>query len=398
MEYLNTLPVWLLLPGLAVSFAVRRMKWAAVVWMPTLLCYVYAGYLVFEGAEGYYVIFREVPVFIAILIGFIACCFAWPKEQGWSAIGLIAGLAMTFGGGFAYSWYLRETITIQITDESGKPIENVLAEFSSSNARRTKTRGEVRSGADGRIILSSQRGSSHGMHLTPMSDYSKDPELKPQRTVVAINQSKAYSGRFEVHHGWKSINLTQGYIEYVPYAKHLTLTVTLFPESEMDPPARRKQVRMAFEFLRDHPMKDAPYESVCHNFEALDLLPDLIAEWKENMARRGQISAAMAAIAELLEGIDREIGHDLSRWRWNDRNYRSSDSELRSRIARLRKWAGLPYDGTSLDRGQMEEVRRILQSRTQGLFDFAMEFAEQDRGARHVPSELGNLARPALSE
>jgi len=40
MEYLFTQPMWLLLPGLVLSFAVRRMQWAAVVWMPALLCYV----------------------------------------------------------------------------------------------------------------------------------------------------------------------------------------------------------------------------------------------------------------------------------------------------------------------------------------------------------------------
>ena len=414
MEFLNSLPIWFLVPGLIASFWCRRMKWGAVVWLPTLLSFIYATYLVGERVRrlggmsgpdagwGAFELIVVLPIFIAILLGLVACYFARPKRQGWNPGWLATALGVSVASGLAIHWYSTESITIRLTDESGQPVANVRAEFSSSFDSWLTGTGEARSDADGCITLRSKRGWSCGMYLTPMADYSRNPEGKPARLQIGIRRSKEFPKKMEVHHTWRSSApgalSNESYSEFFPHAKNLNLPITLPPNGMLDPPLRRKRIRAAFEFIRAHPEEKVNYESVCRNLGAVDLIPELIADWRIRKADRLMIAMAMGCIAELLVDVDSGCAEIQKAMEDRDDLRYRDEAGIRADIARLSTWADLPYDGTTLDRAQIEAVRRSIRADTQPLLDFAMESLEDGKSAQVVLSKLGRLGRPALPQ
>ncbi len=216
MEFLNFLPIWFLIPGLIASFWCRRMKWGAVVWLPTLLSFIYATYLVgsrvlrlgsMSGPDagwGGIELIVVLPIFIVILVGLIACYFARPKGPGRNLGWFATAVGVSVASGLAYHWYLTESVTIRITDVSGQPVANVRAEFKSSFDSWLTGTGEARSNADGCITLRSERGWSHGIYLTPMADYSRNPAGKPACAQLGIWRSKEFPKMTELHHSWRS--------------------------------------------------------------------------------------------------------------------------------------------------------------------------------------------------
>jgi hypothetical protein len=166
----------------------------------------------------------------------------------------------------------------------------------------------------------------------------------------------------------------------------------------LDPPLRRKRIRAAFEFIRAHPEQRVSYESVCRNLGAVDLIPDLIADWRTRKADRMMIAMAMGCIAERLADVDGGCTKVQQAMADRDNFHYRDEAGIRADIARLSTWADLPYDGTTLDRAQIEAVRRNLRAHAQPLLDFAMESLEDEDGTLYVLRQLGRLGRPALPQ
>jgi hypothetical protein len=390
------------------------MKWGAVVWLPTLLSFILATYLVggrvlrlcsLSGPDAGWGVFEAIivlPIFIAILLGLVACYFARPKGLGRNPRWFATALGVSVASGLAYHWYSTESITIRITDESGQPVGDVRAEFSSSFESWITGTGEARSDADGCITLPSARGWSHNVYLTPMADYSRNPAGKPAGIQLGITRSKEFPKLTELHHSWRSpapgVISTESYSEFVPHAKNLKLPITLSPNGMLDPPLRQKRIRAAFEFIRAHPEQRVSYESVCRNLGAVDLIPDLIADWRTRKADRMMIAMAMGCIAERLADVDGGCTKVQQAMADRDNFHYRDEAGIRADIARLSTWADLPYDGTTLDRAQIEAVRRNLRAHAQPLLDFAMESLEDEDGTLYVLRQLGRLGRPALPQ
>lgn len=149
------------------------------------------------------------------------------------------------------------------------------------------------------------------------------------------------------------------YSEFVPHAKNLNLPITLFPIGSLDPPFRRKRIRAAFEFIRAHPEQRVSYESVGRNLGAVEIIPELIADWRTRKGDRLMIARAMGCIAELLADLDRGCAgvQQATEYRHDLRN--RDEAGIRADVARLCAWADFPYDGTTLDRAQVEAARTI---------------------------------------
>ncbi len=140
------------------------------------------------------------------------------------------------------------------------------------------------------------------------------------------------------------------------------------------------------------------YESVCRNLGAVDIIPELIADWRTRKADRLMIAMAMGCIAELLADVDCGCAKVQQAMEDRDALRNRDEAGIRADVARLCGWADLPYDGRTLDSAQVEAVRRSLRAHAQPLLDFAMESLEGGDGALVVLSKLGRLGRPALPQ
>ena len=403
MKIEDSLPMLLLIPGLIASFLSCRMKWGAVAWMLTLLCFGYAIHDVASQPVGWFWPIFELPCLAVLVLGCCACAFAWPRGPGLRLANFTAALALTAVAATAYEWNMREVIDIYVTDASGNPIPEVRAEFTMSWNSTIKKRGEVLSDRAGRITLHSRRGWSSHMHLTPMADYSHDPDLKPQNLGLGIERSQGPPGMIKVYRGWKTdigtATFNVAYSEILPYTRRLTQPVMLCRRQQLVSPLRREEIRAAFDSVRKHSEHGMSYQDVTRNLEAMDFIPKMIAMWMEGNETRDSLAAAMGWMAETLNEADRGCAEFQQSWGHpSNLSSRSKDAQIRTEIARLCEWAGIPDDGASPDRLQIEKVRDFIRSRAQTLLEFAMRFAETDSGARMVLGNLGNLARPALPE
>lgn len=401
MKIQDILPMALLIPGLIMSAFCRRMKWGAAVWMVTLLCFGYAIHDVASQPVGWFWQIIELPCLVVLVLGCCACVWLGPRGPGLRVANFAAALAMTAVAAAAYEWRMSETLGILITDASGRPIPQVRAEFTMNWNTTIKRRGEALSDEAGRISLQSRRGWSSHVYLTPMADYSRDPDLKPQSLGLGIKRSIRQPGMCEVYRGWRTAvgdaTINGSYTAMVPYAKRLALPVTLCPGGQIVSPLRRDQIRAEFDRITSHPENGLSYLDVCSNLEAVDFIPDLIALWTEGRTNRHSLVPAMGRLAEILNDADRGCAQlQPSLDRPVDIHGRSSKSRIRADIASLSEWAGIPDDGTSPDLRRIEVVRDYIRSRARTLLEFALRYAETDPGARIVLGNLGTLARPEL--
>ncbi len=394
----------LLLPGLVASYLCRRMKWGAAAWMPTLLCFGYAVHDVISQPIGWFPQITILPSLVVLVIGCCACAFgARPRGPGLRLANFASALAVTVLAAAAYEWHMRETITVLVTDEAGNPIPETRAEYTLGWNTTIKGRGEALSDQAGRISLQSRRGWSQHMYLTPMADYSQDPDRKPQSIGLGIDRPDRLPGTLEVYRGWRNhvgtATFDEAYSELMPYVKSLTLPVTLYRAEQIVSPLRRDKIRAAFERVSDYSENDLSYPDVCRNLEAVDFIPEMIALWTARREHRQSLVTTMGWLAESLDKADRgcaKLQQTLDRPADSDGGFNAAG--IRAEIVRLREWAGIPDDGASPDRRQIEEVRDFIRARARALLDFAMQFAETDEGARKVLGDLGSLARPVLPD
>lgn len=398
-EWLPQLPLAMLL-GLILSFCFRRQPWAALIWVPTMVSLVAIFWLVLgrvlrqgslrgpDAGWGAFELIILAPVLGICAVGLIACYFGRPRSWDWRTLLPAIGLSITALG---YIHLTGESlVTIRLVDIYGKPISG--ANLSFNNAPRE--------GSSGVIEFKLRRGRSRSLEIFPAGFPSKESgDVPVNHYNLGFQAKNADSSKLEVQHSWArpigvATRLHEMFIETIPFARHLEMTVVLPPQNSLALVPDRETLRQAFDVIdAESGHGDPSYGYVCRNLGAIQFLPELVGDYGGNRQRQFTVMEGLKAIAGTLSDLDegcRSIRNASVR-------KNSSLAQYGGQIAALCAWAGVDYEDShpseSLDR-----VQQKLLELSRPLVDFCLAKRDENKSPPWILAELGMLNRPHLQE
>lgn len=284
--------------GLFVSAVFRRSAWVCFVWIPTIsIMIVVAALIVLRlrwlgsmrgpdaGWGGFEFIFLA-PLLGACVSGVIVG-FVWrPIDAGWRLSWLFSSLGICLAAFGLLNENDKSTIEIRLTDIHGKPIVG----------ERLGEHGNQTSDASGRILVTRRRHESVGLELVPSFWTFSVAPLEENPDFLKVGYSWQRPAGDET--------LNEGFIEILPFARHLQIDLTIPPHDSLDPDPRRAKIRAAFDEFRRHPPAGLNHGELCRNLESVELLPELIHDYYLKEGQRASILEGLASIGSILSDVD----------------------------------------------------------------------------------------------
>lgn len=398
-EWLPQLPLAMLL-GLILSFCLKRQPWVALIWVPTMVSLVAVSWLVLgrvlrlgglrgpDAGWGAFEIIILAPVLGICAIGLIACYFGRPRSWDWRTLLPAIGLSITALG---YIHLTGESlVTIRLVDIHSKPISDARISF--NNAPREENSGVIE--------FKLRRGRSRSLEIFPTGLPSKESgDVPVNHYNLGFHAKSGDSRKLEVQHSWArpvgvETRVREMFIETIPFARHLEMTVVLPPKNSLVLVPDRERLRQIFDAIDAEPGHGNPsYGYVCRNLGAIEFLPELIGDFEGNRQRQFNVMEGLKAIAGTLSDLDegcRSI---------RDASVRKNSSlaPYGGQIAALCAWAGVEYSEAHPSES-LDKVQQRLSVISRPLVDFCMAKGDENKSPPWILAELGMLNRPHLRE
>jgi hypothetical protein len=328
------------------------------------------------------------PVLGICAVGLIACYFGRPRSWDWRTLLPAIGLSITALGFIHLTG--ESLVAIRLVDIHGKPISGASLSF--NNAPREESSGVIE--------FKLQRGRSRSLEIFPTGlPNKKSGDVPVNQYNLGFRANSGDSRKLEVRHSWArpvgvETRLHEDFIETIPFARHLQMTVVLPPQNSLIPVPDRERLRQAFEAIDAEPSHGDPsYGYVCCNLGAIEFLPELIAGHGGNRQRQFNVMEGLKAIAGTLSDLD----EGCRSIRKASLRKNSSFAQYGGQIAALCAWAGVEYSEAHSPES-LDKVQQRLLVLSRPLVDFCMAKGDENKSPPWILAELGMLNRPHLRE